>query len=153
MELEACGLQQNDYFVEELAFLEQTVDGLCRDLDSLLQAICQQAADFDSLLDVKTRLEAEIQVYMRLLDGQSPLGYEMMIMEIQPISNSLKICLWFPILISIKHCDLFRKIPRKLLRIDQIYDPLSFLYHCPSNNNFRSVLVILLVLVLFFTGS
>ncbi|XP_035510157.1 keratin, type I cytoskeletal 50 kDa-like [Morone saxatilis] len=79
MVLEASGLEQNEYFVQQLVVLQQRADSLCGDLDSVLQAAAQQAADYESLLDIKIRLEAEIQDYMRLLDGLSPQGYEIMI--------------------------------------------------------------------------
>ncbi|XP_051275731.1 uncharacterized protein LOC127374456 isoform X1 [Dicentrarchus labrax] len=74
MVLEASGLEQNKYFVQQLVVLQQRADSLCGDLDSVMQAAAQQAADYESLLDIKIRLEAEIQDYMRLLDGLSPQG-------------------------------------------------------------------------------
>lgn len=82
MVLEASGQEQNESFVQQLEVLQQRADGLCRDLDSVLQAVGQQAADHQSLLDVKTRLETEIQDYRRLLDGLRSQRYEMMRMEI-----------------------------------------------------------------------
>ncbi|XP_070837627.1 keratin, type I cytoskeletal 47 kDa-like [Chaetodon trifascialis] len=67
--LEDTGRVQNKCFVQQLEVLQQREDSLCRDLDSLLQTVAQQNADQQSLLDVKTRLETEIQDYRRLLDG------------------------------------------------------------------------------------
>ena len=81
MVLEASGLDQNESFVEQLEVLQQRADSLCWDLDSVLQATAQQAADQQTLLDITTRLETEIQDYRRLLDGLSPKRYEMMITE------------------------------------------------------------------------
>uniref|UniRef100_A0A671WK44 Uncharacterized LOC115576412 n=1 Tax=Sparus aurata TaxID=8175 RepID=A0A671WK44_SPAAU len=72
MVLEATGLDQNESFVEQLEVLQQRADSLCWDLDSVLQATAQQAADQQTLLDITTRLETEIQDYRRLLDGLSP---------------------------------------------------------------------------------
>nr|XP_008303573.1 PREDICTED: keratin, type I cytoskeletal 17-like [Stegastes partitus] len=80
--LEVSGREQADSFVLQLEALQQKVDGLCRDLDSVLQAAAQQAADYDALLDIKSRLEAEIQDYKRLLDEINQEKYEMM-METQ----------------------------------------------------------------------
>lgn len=75
--LEASGQDRTESFVLQLVVLQQRADGLCRDLDSVLQATAQQAADHQALLDVKTRLETEIQDYRRLLDGLRPQGYDM----------------------------------------------------------------------------
>ncbi|XP_044037424.1 serine-rich adhesin for platelets-like isoform X2 [Siniperca chuatsi] len=72
MVLEASGLEQKESFVQRLVVLQQRADGLCRDLDSVLQAVAQQAGDHQALLDTKSRLETEIQDYRRLLDGLSP---------------------------------------------------------------------------------
>ncbi|CAN9505086.1 unnamed protein product [Ophioblennius macclurei] len=69
--LETSGRQQNENFTVQLMVLQETADHLCLDLDSVLQAATQQAADHQVLLDVKSRLEAEIQDYMRLLDSLS----------------------------------------------------------------------------------
>ncbi|KAK9534462.1 hypothetical protein VZT92_006906 [Zoarces viviparus] len=75
MELEASGPEQTESFLLQLVDLQQRADGLCRDLDSVLQAAAQQAADHQVLLDVKSRLETEIQDYKRLLDGPSRQGF------------------------------------------------------------------------------
>ncbi|XP_031694695.1 uncharacterized protein LOC116377250 isoform X2 [Anarrhichthys ocellatus] len=75
MELEASGPEQTESFVQQLVDLQQRADGLCRDLDSVLQAAAQQAADHQVLLDIKSRLETEIQDYKRLLDGPSRQGF------------------------------------------------------------------------------
>ncbi|XP_029945217.1 keratin, type I cytoskeletal 16-like [Salarias fasciatus] len=72
--LEASGRQQTENFMVQLTVLQETADHLCLDLDSVLQAAAQQAADHQALLDVKSRLEAEIQDYMRLLDSLSHQG-------------------------------------------------------------------------------
>lgn len=73
MVLEASGLEQAESFVQQLVVLQQRAGGLCRDLDSVLQAVAQRAEDHQVLLDTKSRLETEIQDYRRLLDGLSPL--------------------------------------------------------------------------------
>lgn len=75
-------MEQNKSFVQQLVVLQQRADSLCTDLDSALQAAAQQVADHQTLLDVKTRLETEIQDYWRLLDGLGPQGYVMKIKEI-----------------------------------------------------------------------
>ncbi len=76
MVLEASGLEQYESFVQQLVVLQQRADSLCRDLDSVLQAAAQKAEDFQALLDIKSRLETEIQDYRRLLDGLSTQGYD-----------------------------------------------------------------------------
>ncbi|KAM7371400.1 hypothetical protein PAMP_008648 [Pampus punctatissimus] len=68
MHLECFGQQQMESSVEQLEFLQQREDGLCRDLDSALQAVTQQAVNYQDLLDVKNQLENEIQDYRHLLD-------------------------------------------------------------------------------------
>ncbi|XP_047427814.1 keratin, type I cytoskeletal 19-like [Mugil cephalus] len=73
VELDVSGQEKTETFVVQLVFLQQTVDSLCRDLDSVMQAAAQQTMDHQALLDVKSRLEAEIQGYRRLLDG---LGHQ-----------------------------------------------------------------------------
>ncbi|XP_071320423.1 uncharacterized protein [Trachinotus anak] len=67
--LENSGQEQAESFILQLVVLQQREDGLCRDLDSVLQAAAQQAADHHALLDIKNKLETEIQDYKRLLDG------------------------------------------------------------------------------------
>lgn len=79
MVLEASGLEQAESFVQQLVVLQQRAGSLCRDLNSVLQAVAQRAKDHQVLLDTKSRLETEIQDYRRLLDGLSPLEYVMMI--------------------------------------------------------------------------
>lgn len=74
--LEASGQEQTESFIQQLVVLQQTADSLCGHLDSVLQAAAQQAVDHQSLLDVKGRLESEIQEYCRLLNGLSQQGYE-----------------------------------------------------------------------------
>ncbi|XP_070779131.1 keratin, type I cytoskeletal 19-like [Enoplosus armatus] len=81
--LEASGLEQTESFIQQLAVLQQRADGLCGDLDSVLQAAAQQAGDHQDLLDLKSRLETEIQDYRRLLDGPNYQGYEMMMMMME----------------------------------------------------------------------
>ncbi|KAM7387607.1 hypothetical protein PAMA_009971 [Pampus argenteus] len=70
MQLECFGQQQMESSVEQLEFLQQREDGLCRDLDSALQTVTQQAANYQDLLDIKNQLENEIQNYRHLLDEQ-----------------------------------------------------------------------------------
>ncbi|XP_044188547.1 uncharacterized protein LOC122967796 [Thunnus albacares] len=70
MQLESYGQQQMESSALQLEFLQQRADSLCSDLDSALQAAAQQAANHQDLLDVKSRLEIEIQNYRRLLDGR-----------------------------------------------------------------------------------
>ena len=70
MQLESYGQQQMESSALQLEFLQQRADSLCSDLDSALQAAAQQAANHQDLLDVKSRLEIEIQNYQRLLDGR-----------------------------------------------------------------------------------
>lgn len=57
--------------------LEHSADVLCADLESVLQATTRQAADHQTLLDVKIQLENEIQDYRKMLDGLDQLGYVM----------------------------------------------------------------------------
>nr|XP_046271038.1 uncharacterized protein LOC124073108 [Scatophagus argus] len=90
MVLEASGLEQNQSFVQQLVILQQTADSLCADLDSVLQTAAQQAAHHQTLLDIKTRLEAEIQEYRRLLDGLSPQGVSSL--HPVPVSNFTSFC-------------------------------------------------------------
>uniref|UniRef100_A0A3Q3LEN2 Uncharacterized LOC113140778 n=1 Tax=Mastacembelus armatus TaxID=205130 RepID=A0A3Q3LEN2_9TELE len=66
--LEASGLEQREVFFLQLVALQQRADGLFRDLDSVLQTAAQQSADYQTLLDVKSQLDTEIQNYRRLLD-------------------------------------------------------------------------------------
>ncbi|XP_028267945.1 uncharacterized protein LOC114439933 [Parambassis ranga] len=73
--LEAYGEEQTESSDLKLRVLQQTVDSLSRDLDSVLQATAKQAADHQTLLDVKNQLEAEIQDYRRLLDGMTHQGF------------------------------------------------------------------------------
>ncbi|CAJ1075458.1 serine-rich adhesin for platelets-like isoform X2 [Xyrichtys novacula] len=68
--LEASGVEQTESFVLQLDVLQQRADRLCRDLDSVLQAEAQQAADHQALMDIKIRLETEISDYRGLLDEQ-----------------------------------------------------------------------------------
>lgn len=70
MQLESCEQQQMDSFIQQLEFLQQRADSLCSDLDSAMQAIAQQAANHQDLLDVKNQLENEIQNYRMLLEGR-----------------------------------------------------------------------------------
>lgn len=79
--LESSGREQKESLLQQLVVLQESADGLCRDLDSVLQAAAQQAADQQSLLDVKNQLGAEIQDYKQLLDSVDRQGYEMMIEE------------------------------------------------------------------------
>ncbi|XP_034567322.1 keratin, type I cytoskeletal 17-like [Notolabrus celidotus] len=81
--LENSGLEQTESFVLQLEVLQQTADRLCGDLDSVLQATAQQAADHETLLDIKTRLEAEINNYKRLLDGQSKQRYGVLLFNFE----------------------------------------------------------------------
>lgn len=74
--LESSGREQKESLLQQLVVLQESADGLCRDLDSVLQA-----ADQQSLLDVKNQLGAEIQDYKQLLDSADRQGYEMMIEE------------------------------------------------------------------------
>lgn len=79
--LQASGQEQTESFLQQLEVLRRTADGLCRELDSVLQAAAQQAADHWALLDIKNRLEAETQNCKKLLDGVDHEGYEMIIKE------------------------------------------------------------------------
>ncbi|KAM6966169.1 uncharacterized protein LKV04_018659 [Tautogolabrus adspersus] len=69
--LEASGVEQTESFVLQLEVLQLQADNLCRDLESVLQGTAQQAADYQALLYVKTRLQTEINDYKRLLDAMS----------------------------------------------------------------------------------
>ncbi|XP_063328650.1 uncharacterized protein LOC134626614 isoform X1 [Pelmatolapia mariae] len=72
--LESSGREQKESLLQHLVVLQESADGLCRDLDSVLQAAAQQAADHQSLLDVKNQLGAEIQDYKQLLDSVDRQG-------------------------------------------------------------------------------
>lgn len=72
--LEASGTEQNKSVVQQLMVLQQRADSLYIDLESVLQAAAQQAANHQTLLDIKTRLETEIQDYRGLLHGLGPPG-------------------------------------------------------------------------------
>uniref|UniRef100_A0A672F4I8 IF rod domain-containing protein n=1 Tax=Salarias fasciatus TaxID=181472 RepID=A0A672F4I8_SALFA len=85
--LEASGRQQTENFMVQLTVLQETADHLCLDLDSVLQAAAQQAADHQALLDVKSRLEAEIQDYMRLLDSLSHQGASVVHFNSKPAAS------------------------------------------------------------------
>lgn len=69
--LEKTGLEQKESFSLQLVDLQQRAESLCVDLDSVLQAAVLQAAEDQTLLDIKTRLDTEIHVYKRLLDHLS----------------------------------------------------------------------------------
>uniref|UniRef100_UPI003AAF11F3 uncharacterized protein n=1 Tax=Centroberyx gerrardi TaxID=166262 RepID=UPI003AAF11F3 len=69
--LENSELELREGFSLQLAGLQQRADSLGSELDSVLEATGRQATDYQTLLDIKTRLETEIQNYRRLLDGQS----------------------------------------------------------------------------------
>nr|XP_029138036.1 keratin, type I cytoskeletal 18-like [Labrus bergylta] len=69
--LEASGLEQTESFVLQLEVLQQRADYLGREFDSVLQGTAQQAADYEALLYVKTKMQTEINDYKRLLDGMS----------------------------------------------------------------------------------
>ncbi|XP_071388042.1 uncharacterized protein [Centroberyx affinis] len=69
--LENSELELREGFSLQLAGLQQRADSLGSELDSVLEATGRQATDYQTLLDIKTRLETEIQNYSRLLDGQS----------------------------------------------------------------------------------
>ncbi|XP_023149992.2 uncharacterized protein LOC111584888 [Amphiprion ocellaris] len=86
--LEVSGQEQYESFVLQLEALQQRVDGLCRDLDSVRQAAAQQAADYDALLDIKSRLEAEIQDYKRLLDEMNHQRVSNLNLNSQPVTTS-----------------------------------------------------------------
>lgn len=79
--LEAYAEEQTEFFDLKVRVLQQTVDSLSRDLDSVLQATAKQATDHQTLLDVKNQLEAEIQDYRRLLDGMTHQGYKTILTE------------------------------------------------------------------------
>lgn len=74
MALEASGTEQNKSVVQQLLVLQQRADSLYIDLESVLQAAAQQAANYQTLLDTKTHLENEIQDYRGLLHGLGPPG-------------------------------------------------------------------------------
>lgn len=80
-------MEQYESFVQQLVVLQQRADGLSRHLDSVLQAAAQKAEDFQVLLDIKSRLETEIQDYRRLLDGQSPQGYKILHLNTSALKN------------------------------------------------------------------
>lgn len=75
--MEVSAREQDQSLVQEMVVLEQRADVLCADLESVLQATTRQAADHQTLLDAKTRLENEIQDYRKLLNGLDQLGYVM----------------------------------------------------------------------------
>lgn len=88
--MEVSAREQDKSLVQEMVFLEQSADVLCADLESVLQATTRQAAEHQTLLDVKTQLEKEIQDYRKLLDGLDQLGYVMgkiSNIETSPISH------------------------------------------------------------------
>lgn len=75
--MEVSAREQDQCLVQEMVVLEQSADGLYADLESVLQATTRRAADHQTLLEVKTQLENEIQDYRKLLDGLDQLGYVM----------------------------------------------------------------------------
>lgn len=88
--MEVSAREQDQSLVLEMVFLEQRADVLCADLESVLQATTRQAADHQTLLDTKTRLENEIHDYRKLLNGLDQLGYVMdkiSNIEMSPISH------------------------------------------------------------------
>lgn len=76
--LEASGLENIRSFIQELGVLQQCADSLFTDLVSALQDVAQQTEDHQTLLDIRTRLQTEMEDYRELLDGPSPDGYELM---------------------------------------------------------------------------
>lgn len=71
--------------------LRERADSLCMDLDSALQDVAQQAVDHQTLLDTKTRLEAEIRDYRELLDETSLQWYDLMLCRnYSALNNVLK---------------------------------------------------------------
>ncbi|KAK5913466.1 hypothetical protein CgunFtcFv8_007996 [Champsocephalus gunnari] len=74
MVLESSSLQQIESFDLQLEDLQQKAGVLCRDLDSELQFAALLAKEHEALLEVKIRLETQIEDYRRLLDASSIQG-------------------------------------------------------------------------------
>ncbi|XP_033958135.1 keratin, type I cytoskeletal 14-like [Pseudochaenichthys georgianus] len=74
MVLEDSSLQQTESFGLQLVDLQQKAYVLCRDLDSELQFAAQQDEEHQTLLEVNSRLETQIEDYRRLLDASSIQG-------------------------------------------------------------------------------
>ncbi|KAI3359180.1 hypothetical protein L3Q82_002601 [Scortum barcoo] len=68
MMLEASGQEQYESIFQQLVVLQQRADNLSTELESVLQTTAQQAEELQILLDIKSRLENEIQDYKRLLN-------------------------------------------------------------------------------------
>ena len=50
--------------------LQQRADEVEKELNMAMQASGKQVEDYQNLLDIKNRLETEIEQYRRLLDGE-----------------------------------------------------------------------------------
>ncbi|XP_043970155.1 keratin, type I cytoskeletal 13-like isoform X2 [Gambusia affinis] len=68
--LEASLLETQRRFAAQLTGLQDVVTGLEAQLSSLSENIRENELKYGNLLDIKTRLEAEIAEYRRLLDGE-----------------------------------------------------------------------------------
>ncbi|XP_021165997.2 keratin, type I cytoskeletal 50 kDa [Fundulus heteroclitus] len=68
--LEATLHETQGQYAAQLAGLQDTVTGLEAHMSNLNATIKENKLKYDSLLDLKTRLEAEIAEYRRLLEGE-----------------------------------------------------------------------------------
>lgn len=68
--LEGQLAETESHYGLQMSQLQATVDALQDELSHMKADIERQAAEYQILLDIKTRLEMEIAEYRRLLDGE-----------------------------------------------------------------------------------
>ncbi|XP_056144345.1 keratin, type I cytoskeletal 14-like [Lampris incognitus] len=71
MLLENMEVELREGYRRQLIGLQQRAGALGEELDSVLQAVGQRSSEHQALLNIKTRLETEIEDYRKLLNGQS----------------------------------------------------------------------------------
>lgn len=57
-------------YCSQLAKIQSTISNLEEQLNQIRMDMQSQSSDFKQLLDIKSRLEMEIETYRRLLDGE-----------------------------------------------------------------------------------
>lgn len=63
-------VQVSARYSEQLSHLQVYIDRLQREVQQITANMQQQAMEYQQLLDIKMRLELEIQEYRRLLEGE-----------------------------------------------------------------------------------